>query len=473
MKYIKSFNLIENFFYIIFLTLPLSFIIGSAPVNILTFFSSIGLFIFSSKENNWIWIKNKIFILFSIYILYIFFTYIITNYQNLSVSKLFNILGFFRFVFTAFFIAIIFHITSEKKKSFFIKFNFFIICFVLIDILIQKIFGKDIFGFTGGMCFGNNFTYFDFNSLKEIRVQNSTYCQRFAGPFDQEFIAGSFIAFIGTIIFALKFLTEPFKNKNLIYFFSSLIFSFIIILITGDRSPLISFLIALLFFFIFEKNTRKYFIRLSLTFFFAGLVTIFMNIHVYERYVSVGKALLDIDQPKKEKLMDTVNNEKNVKKPNSNQSSSVKLIQTFYDTHWGAHYLAAIEMFKEKPLIGHGYKSFRNICKKYDYINSKSVNNRCSTHPHNYVLQLLAETGIIGFLLFCLFLISTLLRAIKYRTIENKALFIFLFGVFISFLFPIKPGGSIFSTMNSFYMFYILGWVLYSSNYNDIRNLKK
>lgn len=473
MKYIKSFNLIENFFYIIFLTLPLSFIIGSAPVNILTFISSIGLFIFSSKENNWIWIKNKIFILFSIYILYIFFTYIITNYQNLSVSKLFNILGFFRFVFTTFFIAIIFHIISEKKKSFFIKFNFFIICFVLIDILIQKIFGKDIFGFTGGMCFGNNFTYFDFNSLKEIRVQNSTYCQRFAGPFDQEFIAGSFIAFIGTIIFALKFLIKPFKNKNLIYFFLSLIFSFIIILITGDRSPLISFLIALLFFFIFEKNTRKYFIRLSFTFFFAGLVTIFMNIHVYERYVSVGKALLDIDQPKKEKLMDTVNNEKNIKKLNSNQSSSVKLIQTFYDTHWGAHYLAAIEMFKEKPLIGHGYKSFRNICKKYDYINSKSVNNRCSTHPHNYVLQLLAETGIIGFLLFCLFLISTLLRAINYRSIENKALFIFLFGVFISFLFPIKPGGSIFSTMNSFYMFYILGWVLYSSNYNDIRNLKK
>ena len=119
MKYIKSFNLIENFFYIIFLTLPLSFIIGSAPVNILTFISSIGLFIFSSKENNWIWIKNKIFILFSIYILYIFFTYIITNYQNLSVSKLFNILGFFRFVFTAFFIAIIFHIISEKKKIFF------------------------------------------------------------------------------------------------------------------------------------------------------------------------------------------------------------------------------------------------------------------------------------------------------------------------------------------------------------------
>ena len=198
-----------------------------------------------------------------------------------------------------------------------------------------------------------------------------------------------------------------------------------------------------------------------------------MNMHVYERYISVGKSLLNIDYLKKEKVVDIANNEKNIKKLNSNQSTNIKLIQTFYDTHWGAHYLAAIEMFKEKPLTGHGYKSFRNICKKYDYINSKSVNNRCTTHPHNYILQLLAETGIIGFLLFCFFLISIFLRAIKYRSIQNKALFIFLIGVFLSFLFPIKPGGSIFSTMNSFNMFYILGWVLYSSSYNDIRNLKK
>jgi len=473
MNYIKSFNLIENFFYIIFLTLPLSFVIGAAPVNIFTFFSSIGLFVLSYKKNNWMWLKSKIFILFSIFVFYVFFTYIFINYQNLSGSKLFKILGFFRFGFTAFFIAITFYIISDKKKSFFIKFNLFLICFILIDILIQKIFGRDLFGFTGGMCFGNNFTYFDLKSLTEIKVQNSTYCQRFAGPFDKELIAGSYIAFVGIIIFALKFLREPLKNKNLIYFFVSLIFCFNIILITGDRSPLISFLIALLFFFIFEKNTRKYFIRLSFVFAVVGLITIFMNVHVYERYVSVGKALLDIDQPKKEIVMEKENDKKNIKKINKDQLFSVKLKQTFYDTHWGAHYLAAIEMYKEKPLIGHGYKSFRSKCKKYDYINSQSVENRCSTHPHNYILQLLSETGIIGFLLYSLFLISIFSRAINYSKIKNKALFIFLFGIFLSFLFPLKPGGSIFSSMNSFYMFYILGWVLYSSNYNDIRIKEK
>jgi hypothetical protein len=369
----------------------------------------------------------------------------------------------------------IFYFINDKKKSLFIKFNLFLICFILIDILVQKIFGRDLFGYKGGMCFMSSFTYFDFKSLEEIKIQNNPYCQRFAGPFDQELIAGSYIVFVGIITFALKFLSAPLKKKNLIYFYVSLVFSFVIVLITGDRSPVISFSIALLIFFIFEKHTRKYFFRLSFVFLVIGLITIFMNIHLYERYISVGKSLLNFDLLKKVSVIkkEKENDKKNIQEMNKDRSFSVKLIQSFLDTHWGAHYLTAIEMYKEKPLIGHGYMSFRNKCKKYDYINSKSVENRCTTHPHNYILQLLSETGIIGFVLFSLFLISVFIRVSNYSRIENKSLCIFLFGIFLSFLFPFKPSGSIFSSVNSFYMFYILGWVLYSSNYNDIRPKKK
>ena len=39
-------------------------------------------------------------------------------------------------------------------------------------------------------------------------------------------------------------------------------------------------------------------------------------------------------------------------KSNSNRS----LIENFYDTQWGAHYLVSIEMFKLKPFIGNGYQ---------------------------------------------------------------------------------------------------------------------
>ena len=52
-------------------------------------------------------------------------------------------------------------------------------------------------------------------------------------------------------------------------------------------------------------------------------------------------------------------------------------------------------MFKDKPLFGHGPKMFRVICADEKYATGVTP---CMTHPHNFYIQLLAETGIIGFL---------------------------------------------------------------------------
>ena len=61
------------------------------------------------------------------------------------------------------------------------------------------------------------------------------------------------------------------------------------------------------------------------------------------------------------------------------------------------HYLSAIEMFKDNKLLGIGPKNFRKFCKDEKYFLNEFS---CSTHPHNYYIQLLSETGIIGFGLF-------------------------------------------------------------------------
>jgi len=55
--------------------------------------------------------------------------------------------------------------------------------------------------------------------------------------------------------------------------------------------------------------------------------------------------------------------------------------------------------------LGHGPKMFRIICKDEAYATGISP---CMTHPHNFYIQLLAETGIIGFL----FLFSALVHVI-------------------------------------------------------------
>ena len=65
----------------------------------------------------------------------------------------------------------------------------------------------------------------------------------------------------------------------------------------------------------------------------------------------------------------------------------------------------AFNMFKDKPILGHGPKMFRVNCRDKNYGVGITP---CMNHPHNFYVQLLAETGIIGFL----FLFSALVYVI-------------------------------------------------------------
>ena len=56
------------------------------------------------------------------------------------------------------------------------------------------------------------------------------------------------------------------------------------------------------------------------------------------------------------------------------------------------------EVFKENPYFGVGLKKFRDHCVskeiKYD---PKKEHPVCTTHPHNYIIEILSELGLFGF----------------------------------------------------------------------------
>ena len=83
-------------------------------------------------------------------------------------------------------------------------------------------------------------------------------------------------------------------------------------------------------------------------------------------------------------------------------------------------------------------------------------------HPHNYYLEILTETGIIGFsiviVIFSLIIYLTLIKKYFLRSIlnQNKLIIPFIFLFFVE-IFPIKSTGSFFTTGNSTYLFILIG----------------
>ena len=91
----------------------------------------------------------------------------------------------------------------------------------------------------------------------------------------------------------------------------------------------------------------------------------------------------------------------------------------------------------------------------------------CNTHPHNYYLEILTDSGLVGLtiivLIFSLIFYTSFIK--KYFTNSNLLLksnyiltpFIFLF---IAEIFPIKSTGSFFTTHNSAYIFFLMAVIV-------------
>jgi len=109
----------------------------------------------------------------------------------------------------------------------------------------------------------------------------------------------------------------------------------------------------------------------------------------------------------------------------------------------------AYNMFLDKPFFGHGPKMFRVICKKEKYQVGSSP---CSTHPHNFYIQLLSETGLIGFLfLFSVFVYVVYCSFLQFKSVifnEKRYLTdyqVCLLSAILVTIWPFSPNGNFFN----------------------------
>ena len=229
-------------------------------------------------------------------------------------------------------------------------------------------------------------------------------------------------------------------------------------MITGERSAILTILLTLFFiFFQYKINFRLKLIFVS--FFFAlSFLMITLNPHVKARYITY----FGNDMEKNDHL---------------------SIFEKIATTPWGLHAQKSVKIFFDKPLNGHGLKSFRVKCDQLALdppsrpyfqlfvVRDEKIHRACSTHPHNLVLEILTEQGIIGFIFFFSFFILLFKRSIVKNGFFSRDLSIIgLRSLIFVLIFVPKPVGSIFTSVNATMIWFyasLFVYQIYSKKINE------
>ena len=420
------FSLIEISFYFF----PISLILGSLIVNL-----NILIFLILSYST-FIIDKIRINLNLSSILLFLFFLTVILssilNIETINVSNFIKSILLLKFFFVYLALEILIKNNKINLDYFFIV-CLFLICFVSLDLILQFFYGKNILGY-------------------------EPWEGRITGLFEHEAIAGAFLQklFLFSIIGSLLIFNDRGKKSYFFSFFVLLII-FIASFVASNRiSFLILFSISIILIIFFSILRSKLI--------FALIFSIPIFIYLYQSdeqtYIKYSGFV--------NKVVQLTNISKVSEEKKENLSIDVSSESRTLPNH-GKIFLTAFKSFNNNKILGNGLKSFRYECKNY----LKQKNTICSTHPHNYHLEVLHDTGLVGFVIITFFVFYLLINKSKLIFSSNISYSekIFLSLIVINFLieiFPIKSTGSLFTTWNGTLLWISIALLNYK-NYSDAR----
>jgi O-antigen ligase len=239
---------------------------------------------------------------------------------------------------------------------------------------------------------------------------------RLSWPYD-DLVSGNYLSKVGlpafTIMVALAIGAKP-KLASIMGGLS--LISIIMSVFTGER---INFLIracgGMLAALVWQPNWRRYFILIIVEIFAVAAVFVAMP-NVQDRFT----------------------NEIVTSLPTRSHSDYYRVMG------------AGLSVFETAPVLGIGPATHRELCPS---ILGETPEFRCDNHPHNYYIQFLTETGVIGLITGSVMIISIIWAAFAGRR-QNRAnvvaatAFVIPFGLF----FPIQSTGDFFGQWNNIFM---------------------
>lgn len=389
---------IENYFFIFFLIIPISIVIGpTVSLTNIIVIDLLFLYFFYQKKNTDFFnhYSIKLFIFLNLYLI---FNTLIALDNEITLAR--N-LGFIRFIVFFIFVNYFYNFFFQKKI---LGFWTLFISIVVFDIYFEFFFGSNLFGW------GSRFV----DGIEQLNGR------RITSFFKDEPVAGAFVS--GFIFILFGYLLNKFPEKKLIPLLFLLI-SFIAILLTGERSNTIKIFFGIMIFFIFSDfiDFKKKIISIIIV-----ILVIILSIKnidfLTNRYVGLIK------------IFDT----------------KEKINDQFKNNLYFKLYKSGFNIFKQYPLFGVGNKNYRIKSCKFAFDKKKKDADKyiCSTHPHQVYFELLSEHGLIGSIIILGIFFYIMFRILREILISKNNIQIGCF-VFISLNFiPILPSGAFFSDFN-------------------------
>ena len=415
MKYLNTHSL-AIFLFIV----PLSFIVGIAVTEFFVFFCIIFFLIFN--KDKFLFIDTKVIFLF----LFSAFIFMNTYFRNSDELKLGSIF-YFRYVI---FSLAIFYL-CESFKNYKNKKYFFLLIFCLLILLADSIF--------------QFFTGFNILGFEIISDRVSSF-------FHDELILGSYLVRLMPIILWFIFFLRIDLKKNIFSFAIFFSLYFITIYISGGRTSLFLWFISIIGLILVIKDLRKILLySIIILMFFISITS----------YFKLGKA-----NTFNRLFVKTYNQITNVEISNKKENESFqnkKKEFNFYSTEHEGHILLALSLFYENKIFGIGPQGFKEYCKKVKHSPEIGI---CSTHPHNILIQIILELGLIGLVFYifaAIFVLFNFFKSILNRKFNQDYLsfYAITLGLIIN-LFPLIPGGNFFNNWISIMLYYNIGLYMYS-----------
>ncbi len=395
-------DLLRRIMFLILLMMPSLIIIGRSPLDVAATVIAVCFLIYSLYWKDFNWLKSQWVIAALCFWLFTVFN----SLQAFDVSiALKRSLPYIRFPIFA--IAVSYWIIRrEQDLKLFVYAFLATLAFSVADGLFEYIVGVDFAG-------------------------NPRIPGRLSGPFEISTL-GTFLTKMGIPIMLAFFAFAPIRNKLK---YTALSFSFIMvvtILMAGERMAILLLVFSMFIVALINKHLRKYVLILSI-----------LLVSVYSCFVYFDTGYMHR----------TIN-------------STVQQIQMdpSKSNNYLAQFDAALEIIRDHPLFGTGANNYRIVCTmpKYDP-RPNGQRSRCLIHPHHVYLELLANNGLIGGLLFSLIIFYWCKLWWRYKLVFSKDFLLFgsSLGVLL-FLFPFSVGMSIFSNFNGILFWLMVAFMLSS-----------